>query len=219
MEIPIIDIAPFFKSNPRERKRLASQWGNAFETIGFATIVGHGIPLPLLENFQSEAKSFFSLPIEEKLRCTFPGEQRSQGYIPMGVETVARTLRGIAKPPPHDLCESMTFPFIDWEHGEITNAFDRSVYKPNLWPEQPVRLRSLIQEYSKHANRLALSLMQLSALSLDLPEDYFDPHFERMTTYLRLAHYPEQNDAPAPDQYRYAAHTDYSGFTILLQDD
>ena len=219
MEIPIIDVAPFFNGSPGERKRLASLWGNAFETIGFATIVGHGIPLPLLESLQFEAKGFFNLPLEEKKACTYSGEQRSQGYIPMGVETVARTVQGDKKPPPPDLCESMTFPFIDWEQGEITNAFDRSVYKPNLWPARPARLRSLIQEYSRHANQLALSLMQLTALALDLPEDYFATHFERMTTYLRLAHYPEQNEAPRFNQYRYAAHTDYSGFTILLQDD
>lgn len=112
----------------------------------------------------------------------------------------------------------MTFPFIYWEQGEITNDFDRSVYRPNLWPEKPVRLRALIQEYSGHVHQLALSLMRLSALALNLPENYFDSFFDRMTTYLRFAYYPEQNEAPLPDQYRYAAHTDYSGFTILLQD-
>jgi hypothetical protein len=37
MEIPIIDLIPFFSDDPRERKQVASQWGNAFETIGFAT--------------------------------------------------------------------------------------------------------------------------------------------------------------------------------------
>src|SRR5262249_16781651 len=115
--------------------------------------------------------------------------------------------------------ESITFPFIYWERGQITNEFDRSVYKPNLWPEKPVRLRALIQEYSNHAHELALSLMRLSALALDLPDRYFDRFFDRMTTYLRFAYYPPLNEAPLPDQNRYGSHTDYSGFTLLLQDD
>jgi len=219
MEIPIIDVAPFFGDDLHERKRLARLWGQAFETIGFATIVGHGIPLPLMESLQSEAKGFFNLPVEEKMHCTFPGEQRSQGYIPMGVETVAHTMPGDKEAPPPDLCESMTFPFLYWEQRPMTNEFDRSVYKPNLWPARPARLGAVLQEYSAHAHQLALSLMRLSALALDLPEAYFDPYFDRMTTYLRLAHYPKQSEAPLPGQRRYAAHTDYSGFTILLQDD
>jgi isopenicillin N synthase-like dioxygenase len=219
MEIPVIDISPFLNGDSRERRRLAKLWDDAFRTIGFATIIGHQIPLALMENLQSEAIKFFNLPPEEKMRCAYPGEQRAQGYIPMGVETVALTIERDKKPPPPDLCESITFPYIYWERGQITNEFDCSVYKPNLWPEKPVSLRALIQEYSNAAHQLAFSLMQLSALALDLPERYFDPFFERMTTHFRLAYYPTQNEAPLPDQSRYGSHTDYSGFTMLLQDD
>jgi isopenicillin N synthase-like dioxygenase len=164
MEIPIIDLAPFFKGDPGDRKRVARLWGKAFETIGFATIVGHRVPLGLMERLQSEAAAFFNLPIEEKMRCTFSGEQRAQGYVPMGVETVARTMDRGKKPAPPDLCESMTFPFIYWEEqGKITNEFDRSVYKPNFWPEAPAGLHAVIREYSSHVHQLALSLMHLSA--------------------------------------------------------
>ncbi len=35
---------------------------------------------------------------------------------------------------------------------------------------------------------------------------------------LRLAYYPEQLVDPVPGQLRNAAHTDFAGFTILLQD-
>lgn len=110
MEIPIIDVAPFFCDDPRQRKRVADLWNNAFETIGFATIVGHQVPLSLMESLQSEAKTFFNLPIEEKMRCTYPGEQRSQGYIPMGVETVARTMERDRKPPPPRSLREHDFP-------------------------------------------------------------------------------------------------------------
>jgi isopenicillin N synthase-like dioxygenase len=219
MEIPVIDISPFLNGDPRERTEVAKSWDDAFRTIGFATIIGHHIPLALMESLQSEARSFFEMPPEEKMRYVYPGEQRAQGYVPMGVETVALTIGCDRKSPPPDLCESITFPYIYWERGRITNDFDRSVYKPNRWPERPARWRALIQEYSNHAHRLGLSLMRLSALALDLPEHYFDPFYDRMTTHLRFAYYPAQTEAPLPNQSRYGAHTDYSGYTMLLQDD
>jgi isopenicillin N synthase-like dioxygenase len=66
---------------------------------------------------------------------------------------------------------------------------------------------------------LAGKLMHISALALDLDENYFDPYFDRMTTNLRFVDYPHQTVAPLKGQLRYGAHTDFGGFTILRQDD
>jgi isopenicillin N synthase-like dioxygenase len=66
---------------------------------------------------------------------------------------------------------------------------------------------------------IALVLMDISAQALDLPAHFFAPYYERIATSLRLAHYPEQVVEPEPGQLRYGAHTDYMGYTILLQDD
>ena len=65
-----------------------------------------------------------------------------------------------------------------------------------------------------------MQLMALSAAALSLPEGYFDPFYAagRAEMHLRLAHYPPMAAPVAPGQLRYGAHTDYTGFTILLQD-
>jgi isopenicillin N synthase-like dioxygenase len=171
-----------------------------------------------MDALQAEAKAFFDLSIEQKMLCTYPGERRSQGYMPVGDETVARS-KGVDGRPAFDLCESLTFPYLNWEKGEITNEVDRSAYRANIWPVKLPRLRELSLEYSEQAHRLTVSLMRLSALALELPDDYFDRFFDRMLMYLRFTNYPEQSEAPMANQYRYGSHTDYLGFTILLPED
>lgn len=110
-EIPIIDLEPFLTGMRADQVWLARGWSKIFETLGFVTIIGHGIPLPLMDAVQAEAKAFFALPIEQRMLCTYPGEQRAQGYMPVGDETVARS-KGADDRPISDLCESLTFPYL-----------------------------------------------------------------------------------------------------------
>ena len=42
--IPQIDIAPMLAGDPVGKRRIAEQVRDALETIGFFTIVGHGVP-------------------------------------------------------------------------------------------------------------------------------------------------------------------------------
>ena len=57
-------------------------------------------------------------------------------------------------------------------------------------------------------------------MQLGLPKDYFTPFFTKPDNSLRLAYYPAQDkEKPSANQMRYGAHTDYTGFTILKQDD
>lgn len=216
MDVPVIDLGGWFSGDTAARARVVKQWADAFETIGFATIVRHGVDEALLDRIHAGALSFFDQPLEIKRTASFPGEQASQGYVPMGVETVARTM-GEDVPP--DLCESLSFAYLDWEDGPPDNAFDQGLHRPNRWPAEPAGLRDLVLEYHRSVYRLGRQLMGLSAAALDLPEDHFAPRYDRMATHLRLVHYPDQKREPLPGQLRYGAHTNYTGFTILRQDD
>ncbi|NBB83854.1 MAG: isopenicillin N synthase family oxygenase [Alphaproteobacteria bacterium] len=215
--IPVIDIGPFLHNEPAGRARVIKEWAEAFETLGFATIVGHGIEEDLLDRLHEAARRFFDQDVAAKRRCSFPGEQRSQGYVPMGVESVAKSLDDAAAPA--DLCESLTFAFVDWEAAPPTDPGDAALFRPNLWPQQPPELEGLIRTYFDRVHALAHALMRLGALALDLPEDHFAATHDRMTTNLRLVHYPDQVADPLPGQLRYGAHTDYTGLTIVRQDD
>jgi len=219
MSIPVIDIAPFLAGDPIGTRAVARQWAAAFETIGFATIVGHGVPDELGDRLHREARRFFELPMVEKRRNVPEGEQRAQGYVAMGVESVGRTYGPNGSPPPADLCESLTFTYLDWERRVPDNAFDRSIFRPNIWPAEPPDLRRLVEGYFNQVHHLAKTLMEISALALELPDGYFGPYYDRMISLLRLVRYPDQPVEPLPGQLRYGAHTDYTGFTILRQDD
>ncbi len=217
--IPQIDISPFLSSSEGQRRRVARQWADAFETVGFATIVGHSVPEALIKDLHAEALRFFDRPLDEKQLCSRQGGQDTLGYIPIGGTTLANTLNPNAAPTPGDYNERISFNYIDWERLGPSHEFDKSIFQPNPWPADPPRLRSLVEAYFDQVSALARTVMRIGALALDLPEDYFSPHYARMMTQLQLVHYPHQDPPPLPGQVRSGAHVDYSGCTILRQDD
>ena len=216
-DVPLIDLSAFREGTPAARRETARRWGEAFETIGFASIVGHGVHPGLMEEVHAAGMRFFDLPAEAKLRCSFLPEKTGQGYVPQGVEAVARTHADRAAPA--DLCEALTFYNLEWEWTAPANPLDRSLFRPNRWPDSPDGFAGLLRRYHTQVYALGRALMRLSALALELREDYFDPFYDRMASTLRLVHYPDQPAEPLPGQLRYGAHTDYTGFTILRQDD
>ena len=219
MEIPQIDIGPFLTGEPKGRKQVIREWAHAFETVGFATITGHGVPEKLASDVHKAAQSFFALPLKKKQNYKIPGEAQGQGYLDFAVESLARTLGDEAPDALPDLNEQITFTYIDWEQRDTLNDFDASIFRPNVWPDSPPGFADLLVTYFYRVYALGQDLMRIGALALDLPEDYFGPSYNRMTTQLRLTNYPDQEVPPKPGQLRAGAHTDYLGFTILRQDD
>src|SRR5262249_54674207 len=89
------------------------------------------------------------------------------------------------------------------------------------WPEEAVLpgFKSFFQEHILKRMRLTRCLARGFALSLDLPETYFDASFAQMGCVLMFNHYPQLDAASrAADKWSFSPHTDYGAFTILLQD-
>ncbi len=182
---------------------------------GFALLSGHGISDTLQSRLYDLASRFFARPLEEKLRLSFRERGRGQGYLPMGSETVGR---GRIADAPADLCESLTFANPRFDAAAPDNALDARLYRANLWPDDLPGFRETVETYIAAGRDLVLRLMRLSAAALDLPPDHFARYFDRMELNLRCVLYPDQAVPPAPDALRYGPHTDFSGFTILRQD-
>jgi isopenicillin N synthase-like dioxygenase len=215
LEIPRIDIAPFRKGNDSDKARVAREFGAAFKEIGFATIVGHGVPADVIRRTYDTAHAFFALPLQEKMAATSPARVKTRGYLPVGVESVGRTRNGA---PPHDLCESLVFSTLqnEVEHlapGTISTGLG------NIVPANPPELYRTYRSYYLAVHDLVHTLMRISAVALDLPEDYFAAPMANMRGTLRTVLYPDQPEEPQPGQLRYNTHTDYGGFTVLRQDD
>jgi isopenicillin N synthase-like dioxygenase len=214
-EIPCIDLAAFFSGDAPKRAAVARRWGRAFEDVGFATIVGHGVPPDIVDRAYRELMDFFSLPRREKLQWAPPERVKTRGYLPVGIESVART-RGNEAPP--DLCEALVFYGVNFEPpGDLRGVC--SDVTGNIYPGDPDGLATAVRDYYMAVHRLVGALMELSACALDLPPDFFVPYFDRFRGTLRCAHYPAQVVEPEPGQLRYGAHSDYGGLTLLRQDD
>ena len=206
IDLAIVDIAPFITGDAPTRRRVGQAFAHALETAGFAVIVGHGVPEELAQCAYDALKQFFATPVSDKLAYVPPEQTKGRGYLPMGIESVAKTLSGETPP---DLCEALVF---SAPHREATAA------APNLWPAQPRNLRRLVQDWSDAIVGLNEQLWRLAAVALDLPDDYFRPWLADPALVLRFVHYPDQPTPPMPGQLRYGAHHDYGGLTILRQD-
>ena len=202
----LIDIAPFRLGGPAERLRVARVFGQAFETTGFATLVGHGVDETLAGGVYDAVTEFFALPMAAKGAFAAPEKTKGRGYLPIGVESVAATLSGETPP---DLCEALVFKSLKRE---------RAGKAENIWPDRPARLSPLVNQWYDSLFELTQTLMRMSALALDLPEDYFASTYEDPSMVLRFVSYPDQETPPRPGQLRYGAHHDYGGLTILRQD-
>jgi isopenicillin N synthase-like dioxygenase len=207
MKLAIVDIEPFIHGDEVARKRVARAFGEAFETTGFAVIVGHGVPEPLATGLYDTLTGFFGEPFAEKSRYTPPEKAKGRGYLPIGIESVAKTLTGETPP---DLCEALVFTAPHRE--EMPGA------RPNIWPEEPQALRSLVADWTREMVALTSRLARMSALALDLPESYFAEAYRDPALVLRFVNYPDQVEPPLPGQMRYGEHHDYGALTILRQD-
>lgn len=207
IKLPLVDIEPFIHGDDVARRRVARAFGDAFEGTGFAVIVGHGVSEKLATDLYDTMTAFFAMPYPAKAQYT-PGEKaKGRGYLPIGIESVAKTLTGETPP---DLCEALVFTA---PHRE-----ERSDGRPNIWPIEPATIASLVKQWTQAMIVLIEHLAKMSALALDLPETYFDAAYRDPALVLRFVNYPDQLEPPLPGQMRYGEHHDYGALTILRQD-
>lgn len=92
-----------------------------------------------------------------------------------------------------------------------------STPKLNSWPSAYPEFRPKVYRYYNHAMAFARKLIQAFALSLDLPETYFDEMTSFPMIHYRMLHYPPQEKQDARD-IGIGAHTDYTFFTLVQQE-
>lgn len=216
--VPVIDVEPYFTGDEHAKQRVADQIGAACREIGFYIITGHGIPPALVDRVERVARTFFDLPLDEKMKLHIGKEPGACGYSAMGDKSLAYT-RGEKSPP--DLNESFQAAKLDADLSDpyYQTAEARRLVPPTPWPECLPEMKDACVEYYDRMGELACDLLRLSALALDLPERFFDPKIARHIGRLTLRLYPQQKAAPLPGQLRAGAHTDYGTVTILRPGD
>lgn len=211
-----IDLTGYNTADLPRKRAWAAAIAAELRRLGFFAISGHGVPAATIDNALAAATAFFDLPVAEKMRIKSTVQGSPRGYLDFGLETLALTT-GQRTPP--DLKEGFGLgPLgIDRERAVLDRI--GSTYTPNVWPSQPAGFRAAVTEYYRAMERLMDVLMELFAIGMDLPPRYFVERFADHNSTLRLNHYPAQEEAPAQDQLRAGAHTDYGALTLLLGQD
>ena len=220
--IPIIDVAPFREGNGIEKQRVPAEVDAACESLGFLTIVGHGVSNDLVERTRVVSEEFFALPVDEKLKARRPAPEVFRGYLEFASQTLAYApskpgelnRRPVATLP--DLREIFVMNRVEVSDDEyFTRPAARNLFHPNIWPDRPVEMREIWTEYYREMERLAGTLMRIFAIALDLKEDFFDDKIDKHFTNMEAFYYPGQPEEPPPEQLRTGPHTDYGSLSIL----
>lgn len=209
--LPIIDIGPMRDRSPEGRAKVGNALRRACRDTGFFYIRNHGVCPELIERVFKASRAFFDQDMEAKMAVDRHKVGTNRGYEPLRAQT-------LEPGTPPDLKESFMI-------GEDMAANDPRILQgrfnmgPNQWPSHPPEFQPVMTEYFAAMVALGEHIMRGLALSLDLPEDYFEEFGREPVVNLRLLHYPEQPGNAQPDEKGCGAHTDFGGVTILLLDD
>ena len=207
--LPIVDFATLGTSHAADQA-LARQLDEIFSGIGFCYFRNIGVSQPLVDGLFAASARFHAQPEAAKRALAMNATHR--GYMaPNSSVIVTSSVANVKKP---NYSESLMLMHhvdpADPRHGT-------EVHGPNQWPDLP-GFRETVEAYEAAMRAFCLKLLRPMALALDLPSDWFAPHFAKPTTFLRLLHYPPQPPDAPDDAFGSAPHTDYGFLTILCQD-
>lgn len=216
--VPVIDISSARSGSSADREAVGAAIDEACRTSGFFVIVGHGVAPDLVQSMYDVTLDFFHQPEEWKKQwdCE-PGDPTIRGLFRR--ESSVSAGENVHTAP--DLCELFTVNQLGEstvaeraELGDASPVWSR----PNVWPDRPAEFRSTWTTYYGAMSGLALQLMQLCAMGLRLPEDFFTPLIDVHISNLTANWYPPVITDPALEQYRKGPHSDWGTLTLLYQD-
>ncbi|HEY1620605.1 MAG TPA: 2-oxoglutarate and iron-dependent oxygenase domain-containing protein [Streptosporangiaceae bacterium] len=183
----------------------------SFRRTGFAVITGHGIPADVFDDMCAVSREFFALPREEKMRVVFPAPEVIRGYEPVP------DLTGEFRAP--NQMESFLINRLDAVGDYPEGSPEARLWRwPNLWPERPASLRPIWERYYSEMEHLGNRLLELVALGLGLPGDWFADKFDRHFNNLASNHYPPADPATADTgMLPNRPHTDHGALTLLYR--
>ena len=229
--IPIIDLQPWFdndfsSSSPssREKKKndIVQEVSKACRDVGFFMITGHNVDSLITSATWEASQHFFDLPVSTKLKFKTSNETE----YPYGYEQSEQLSKGkqldqvVDDDAEDDAAESSStidlketyaigpqnldsgMPLRRWGISnleETEEEFISTMFRPSL------------EYYFAQMERLALTLLEIFALALDLPSNYFESKMTHHMSALRLVHYYPSDGK----EVRAGAHTDYGALTIL----
>jgi isopenicillin N synthase-like dioxygenase len=215
--IPVIDVSSLSRPGAdAELSDVVERISAACRDWGFFQVVDHGIPDELIERVWTEARSFFSLPREEKVAIARTAEN-PRGYYDRELTKNVRDLKEVFD------FGYLAHPDLPDDHLENRAAVDGS----NQWPASLKTFKPTMMEYFQACKGLGTRIFEGFCMGLGLRRDRLHRYFERHTSFVRLNYYPLE-DPLDPEESEGVTdlgdlalghHTDAGALTILLQDD
>ncbi len=212
--LPLIDLSAFVENRDlAARRAVAQQLREACIDIGFFYLVGHGIPQSELDATVDWGHRFFDLPVAEKMKLHAGKSTERQGYMGVGGVNPAANVG-----KPLDLKERfyMSRDVLPGEPVEGRRSAGASQWPgPDMLPG----FEDFMKAHIRKRFAVTLHLVRAFALSLDLPETYFDDMYRYLSVNFVLNYYPpvDENDL-GRNQWSFSPHTDYGALTLLSQD-
>jgi len=211
--LPIIDLAPLGEGEAGLR-RVAATLCDAFEKIGFAYVVNHGVPQHLVDGAFAASRAFHAQPVERKMAIRM--NEWHRGYMPFASSKIVTS--SIQKATRPNQSESFML-MHEVPPGDPRIADRVPLAGPNQWPAGVPGFREATVAYDDAMRALSLRFLPVFERALGLGAGTLAPLFAQPTTFLRMLHYPPQPpDSPA-DLFGSQPHTDYGFITLLVQDD
>ena len=212
--LPTIDVSPFVTDGTQtERRRVADAIRTACVDIGFFYITGHGISLGEMDAFEDRVRSFFELPLDEKMTIECKRSPKEQGFMRTGGRDPENN------PDKTGDIKERLFISRDLLPGEPEEGRYAAGFAQYPDPEVLPGFGPVIRDQIAKRSRLARQLARALALSLGLEEHGLDEHYAYPGFTLALNYYPPVRPEDLKEnQWSFSPHTDYGSFTILQQD-
>ena len=208
--IPVIDLSGALLPGGVRRAAVADELRRAAMSSGFFYVRNHGVSADQIVRQFDLARRLFEVPQATRTALDMKLSPTMRGYENLG----AQTLDAGARP---DVKESfycgMAYPD---DHPYVVAGYQ--TYGHNQWPPELPDAPAICEAYIQTMLALARRLMQLLALSLSLPENYFDGTSESPMLTLRMLRYPPHPQDADERTFGAGAHTDWGALTILAQD-
>src|ERR1043165_1234406 len=196
--IPIIDLSD--ADAPRAMQKACLE-------TGFFYVANHGVPQALVEGQFEQARRFFALPLEEKMRRHMKRSPSTAGYEPMGAQQLDSQDAKSEKAPP-DLKEGFYYGMEladdhPWAQKKIRG------FGHNQWPAETGKMsgfREQLLAYQVALGGLGDRILANLAISLELPELFFRQFYDMPNTTLGLLRYRPPPETARPNQLGAGAH-------------
>src|ERR1700749_27344 len=92
LQVPVIDLAPYFEGTTEGRTKVARQVDDAGRSIGFLVLTNHRVPIELIDRVSSVSRAFFALPLADKRKVDRPRFDAVRGYSAVSEEGLSYSL-------------------------------------------------------------------------------------------------------------------------------